>query len=176
MGRILEFFKSRDIHDIFEYKDGALYWKLREVKHFTDKNFNSKCGGKKAGNIMQKGYWRIRYQYTFFQEHRLIYFMFTGQEPQVVDHIDGNPLNNSIENLRAADIIMNARNIKGSKNNKSGYANIRLSKSGKYSVHVSILGKQIMLGTFKNIHEAIKVRDEFKKVHGYTNRYKNNER
>lgn len=42
--------------------------------------------------------------------HRIIYFIFNDYVPEMVDHIDGDRLNNSIRNLRSSDNSRNQQN------------------------------------------------------------------
>jgi len=60
------------------------------------------------------GYYRMQFNSKFYRTHRIIYFMHHGVDPgeKVIDHIDGDPTNNRIENLRACtqqENIQNAR-------------------------------------------------------------------
>jgi len=46
----------------------------------------------------------------YFFAHRLIYFIATGEEPDYIDHINGDRSDNRIENLRAATNSQNMAN------------------------------------------------------------------
>lgn len=77
-----------------------------------------------------KGY--ARRQKTFYEKwkaiwmHRFVWYLHYGvpEEGYVIDHIDRNPLNNCISNLRLATIQENAMNQSKYKNNTSGYKGI----------------------------------------------------
>jgi len=76
----------------------------------------------------------------------------------VVDHIDENPLNNNINNIR---LITHRENVsRGMKNRSSKYVGAYWYKSKKrWRSTIYIDGKNIHLGTFKNdveAHEAYK--------------------
>lgn len=47
-------------------------------------------------------------------------------DTMVIDHLDGNPLNNNISNLRLVTVAINQRNQKLFKNNKSGKTGVYL--------------------------------------------------
>ena len=79
---------------------------------------------------------------------------FTPTQKLVVDHINRNPLDNRLDNLRIVKKEINARNLTDKrKNNTSGCVGV--SKSGK-KWSVSICGKYI--GRFETFEEAVKVR------------------
>ncbi len=63
--------------------------------------------------------------------HRLIWKYMTGYDPNQIDHINGNGLDNRWENLRNVDHATNQRNIKIPVTNKSGYIGIALKKLPK---------------------------------------------
>lgn len=67
--------------------------------------------------------------------HRLVTKARTGQ---IVDHIDGNPLNNQRGNLRLATALENARNVTSSKNRKAGkFKGVYfIKKSGKWGAAI----------------------------------------
>ena len=83
--------------------------------------------------------------------HRLI---MCPSNKKVVDHIDGDTLNNKTYNLRIVSPNQNATNLSSHSKNKSGYTNIYYEK-GKYDVRV----KNKRYGRYDTIDEALRVRD-----------------
>jgi hypothetical protein len=87
--------------------------------------------------------------------HRLIAQAFIPNplNKPFVDHIDGDPLNNCIENLRWATHVENMRNTKP-------YAKLSRMPKGVHKVHnmyVAIIkseGKNLYLGSFESVEEA----------------------
>lgn len=70
--------------------------------------------------------------------HRILWVMRNGSinDELVIDHIDGNCLNNSKENLRVVERAVNQRNLKMSKTNTSGKTGVTiyLNSSGQTRV------------------------------------------
>ncbi len=104
------------------------------------------------------------------QLHRLIYEIYNGVIPEKmqVDHIDNNPQNNNIENLRLANHSENQHNQKVNKNNlSSGYKNITKTKYNCYTIRIMKNKKTDYSKTFKTLQEAILNRDiQLKLIHG----------
>lgn len=72
-----------------------------------------------------------------------------------VDHINGNSLDNRLENLRLVTKEQNAQNKKLSKNSKSGYKGVSPHKSsGKWQAQIRAFGKLKYLGVFNQPEEA----------------------
>jgi hypothetical protein len=103
-------------HTLFTYKDGHLYWKV-------DRRNCSR--GSLAGSREPKGYWRIGYEGKSYKAHRVIWVMHGNHPVPVLDHIDGDRLNNKIENLRAASFGENNLNSKLQKRNTYGVKGLR---------------------------------------------------
>lgn len=78
----------------------------------------------------------------------------------VVDHIDGNKLNNQRSNLRVATRSQNGANRRMSRNNKSGYKGVHMRYDNKYQVTIVVNAKRICLGTFTNPKLAALCYDE----------------
>jgi len=76
----------------------------------------------------------------------------------IVDHINGNPLDNRRSNLRICVQSENSKNSKLSINNTLGYPGIKITPTGKYYTRITVDYKEIYLGTFDNLQDAIKVR------------------
>jgi hypothetical protein len=91
--------------------------------------------------------------------HRLIALAFIPLEPgkDVIDHEDGEKTNNSLTNLRWVTQQQNTQNRALAKNNTSGYKGVSFYK-GKWVSYIMVDGKQINLGHFEKIEEAVAVR------------------
>jgi hypothetical protein len=113
---------KEQIHKLFEYRDGMLIWKVKK----------GCCRGigERAGSFKDKGYRQVMINSKLREEHRIIYIYHYGEIPtnMLVDHKNGNPSDNNIDNLRLATDIQNCQNQKISKNNTSGYKGVCFKK------------------------------------------------
>ena len=83
-----------------------------------------------------------------------------GNNSIVVDHIDGDSLNNQRENLRIATITQNNQNVAKRKNASSKYKGVIWSKQhNKWRVRITLNKKTISFGLYDSEEEAAKVYD-----------------
>lgn len=100
-----------------------------------------------------------------YSAHQLIWFWVTGEWADLIDHRDGDSLNNRWLNLRQATVQINAQNRrKAMKNNKSGFLGVA-TKSYGYEALIKVDGKTKRLGTFDTPEEAHKVYVEAKRIY-----------
>ena len=83
---------------------------------------------------------------------------------KVVDHIDGNPRNNVIKNLRLCTRQQNIFNQKLSKANTSGYTGVYPLGNEEYVACIGFNKKKIYLGRYERLHDAAMVRNEAAKL------------
>lgn len=84
--------------------------------------------------------------------HRVV---MTPPDGLVVDHINGNPLDNRKENLRICTRAENNRNQKKSIKNSSGLKGVSWDKHrGKWSSKICVNEKRITLGRFDSKEDA----------------------
>lgn len=86
----------------------------------------------------------------------------------MIDHIDGNPLNNKKNNLRACSNSENVKNVGKYTNNTSGFKGVSWHKYvKKYHAHIGNDGQKIHLGYFDKKEEAARAYNEAaKRLHG----------
>lgn len=66
--------------------------------------------GKHIGSINSDGYYVVNIDRVHYRAHRIVYALFHGNVDQFlsINHIDGNPLNNTIENLELVSTFENS--------------------------------------------------------------------
>jgi hypothetical protein len=138
---------------------GAFMWK------------HNKKGGVRAGDLAgytdTTGYIQIRIDMRLYKAHRLAWLYVHGEWPSLhIDHINGNPHDNRIENLRLADDHQNCANSKISKNNKSGLKGVSWSKAKRrWTAHICVRRKRMWLGYFDDADGAKRAYDAAAKKH-----------
>ena len=137
------------LHNLYEYKNGNLYY-----KKIIFGNTKRKIGDL-AGYVTNEGYISVKVNKTTYLVHRLIYLMHYGVMPRQIDHIDGNPANNKIENLRAVTQSENQWNTDRACNSVSFH-----KASKKWRDRIKINNKEIYLGVFSDIEQARQVKQE----------------
>ena len=98
------------LRGLFSYDPDTGHLTWRDAPGFLN-------GSMRAGGRLKSGYRRIRADLDgtgrqCFKEHRVIYKWMTGDEPPMVDHINGVRDDNRWCNLRAADAVINRRNTR----------------------------------------------------------------
>lgn len=85
-------------------------------------------------------------------------------DPEVIDHINHNGLDNRKCNLRICTNQENICNCEIPKNNKSGCKGVYWAKyKQKWTVQVTINNKTKYIGRYENLEDAIKARQEASK-------------
>lgn len=142
----------------FEYRNGALYWKKSDRQTVQ---WNAHYAGKPAGTTDAKGYVNLQIKdpnsgvRRKLQAHRLIYLLHHNESPEIVDHINGNPSDNRIENLRAAEPYQNAANRKVRTDSSTGCLGVsRHRRDGTFAVQIMFAKTRHWIGTFQNLEDA----------------------
>lgn len=111
----------------------------------------------------------IRLKGRAIYRYHVIWYFANGVLPKdQIDHIDRNPSNDSIGNLREVNNENNSWNKGLNSNNTSGAKGVYLNSRGKYIANIHIKGKTKYLGTFSTLEEAVSVRNRAEEDHKLT--------
>ena len=151
---------QRLVKHLFDYVDGELRRRNPTgTRHKSDSV---------AGSINNRGYVHVKINRKKYLAHRLIYLYHHGTMPDFIDHIDGNKLNNRIENLRECTKSQNGFNMRMNSNNTSGVKGVSWNEQRqKWVVHLRLNHKQKYFGGFKDFElaelVAIEARNKYHK-------------
>jgi HNH endonuclease/AP2 domain len=139
------------LKELFDYdaETGNLIWRVNRNNHKA-------LAGDVAGTVKADGYRKIRINGRRPYAHRIVWLWHHGSLPDGdIDHIDNNPLNNRIENLREATNTQNQANKSRQSNNTSGYPGVVFHKAtGKWNAKINVDGRRIHLGLWDNKKQA----------------------
>lgn len=144
------------LKEVLDYnpETGVLTWKITRGRA---------TAGNEAGTLNKSGYVNIKINGRVYKAHRLAYLYVHGYTPNEVGHDNQNCSDNRILNLIDLSHAENMKNKKVYKNNKSGVPGVTWHKKIKqWQVHIRVNDKSIHLGYFKELNEAVEVRNKAK--------------
>lgn len=148
--------KIERLKALFYCKDGKCY---NRVSRGSAKKDNE------AGYIAEDGYRRVRVDGAYYYVHRIVWMLSTSKEiPEdlFIDHIDGNRLNNAIDNLRLATAMENQHNKFRQSNGTSAYKGVWYdSVKGFWKASIRYKEKRHYIGQFETELEAAIAYDKF---------------
>lgn len=127
---------------------------------------------KPAGTVSPRGYIQVRMGKDKFMAHRIIWAMHHNSWPSgVIDHINGDKLDNRLCNLRDTDQLHNCKNASKYNRGQNLPTGVHLDKSGRYRAQIQIDGKKMYLGAFGNSKSAHYAYLSEKANHNFTGRH-----
>jgi hypothetical protein len=149
-----------------------LYSKVKSALTYdkdTGDFFKIKSGIKeKFNNKPVNGYLVIQIDNKKYKLHRLAFLLVNRKLPNVVDHINGNTLDNRWCNIRDCNMKENNRNASRRKDNKSGISGVIWHKKfNKWQAQIKVNRKDIHLGLFLDKFDAICKRKSAENFYGF---------
>jgi hypothetical protein len=134
---------------VWTYRDGKLYWLVKAGRGVSVK---------RPGDLVNTkpdplGYGYVTWRRKHYAVHRIVFLLAHGWLPECIDHIDGDPGNNRIENLRAATRLQNQHNRRVNARTKTGVKNVA-PHNGRWCVRFSVDRKTRHFGSFDTLEEA----------------------
>ncbi len=100
--------------------------------------------------------------------HRVIWKMVHGSDAVGIDHIDGDPANNALSNLRAVEQAENCRNAAQRKDNSTGVTGVyQVHKANNWHARIYVDKKQVHLGCFEKFEDAVQARKAAEAQYNY---------
>jgi hypothetical protein len=140
---------------------------MRRRAHLS---WNKKYAGKEAFTTVFDGYRTGAINGDTLQAHRVIWKMVHDEEPENVDHENGQRDDNRLTNLRGTDPLGNARNASKRSDNRSGVTGVCFkSRERKWQAYINVDGKPRTIGTYQSFDEAVAARKQAAESNGYHN-------
>jgi hypothetical protein len=135
----------------YDPNTGLLFWIESKQGRKKDKPAGTKC---------KDGYHGICFGNQRIRTHRVVYALVNGVWPDdQIDHKNGDPLDNKLDNLRLATNKQNGKNLRIKSNNTSGVTGVTWDKANnKWRSVIKADGKSISLGRFIKFEDAVKAR------------------
>lgn len=144
--------EDRRIADFVTYDPltGVFLWKVTRGPHIQI--------GKSAGSIWRsprgEARYVIRFDHRGYQANRVAWLVMTGEWPNhIVDHADGDSLNNRWSNLRKATGEQNAANARPRRDNTAGLKGVS-QKGSRFVARIQSGKRRLSLGSFETAEEA----------------------
>lgn len=120
-----------------------------------------------------KRYRQISIDGQIYYAHRLVFLYVEGAfPPELVDHVNGNGLDNRYSNLRKVSPVENNQNTRLRKDNKSGCTGVSWYKRDEmWEVRIKVGSKYKFIGRFKSYSDAVKARHEASKTNNYSDNH-----
>lgn len=144
-----------------DFERGILVWK--NASNPMGRGGGKQYIGKVAGGAHPSGYIYIAVDGKKYGAHRIVWAMAHGEwQPDGlhIDHIDGNPANNELKNLRLATRSQNQANRRS-----QGTKGVRLHACGKWEARLTAAGTKIYLGLHATMADAKEAYDSAAREH-----------
>lgn len=164
----------------YEPETGQLFWLERGIEWFNDfpkrsalavcVTWNKRYAGKEA--FTSAGQWGHRFGSVLgvhLAAHRVAWALHYGEWPgHWIDHINGDPRDNRIVNLRNAGPQENSRNAARRRDNKSGVTGVRwYPQVQRWHVQIRHAGRNQHIGMFEDFDMAVRARAVAQQQFGY---------
>jgi len=149
----------------YEPETGHFFWlvDLSRVARAGQRAGGPEQRRDRAGLSRGGCYWKLIIQGKAYGAHRLAFFYVNGVWPKhEIDHINGDPGDNRIANLRDVPRVLNAQNrYLARRDSTTGLQGIERRRD-RWLVSIGVNGKKRYLGSFGSPEEAVRFRDQAK--------------
>lgn len=151
--------------ELLEYNPhtGELFWRHRPGGGKIDQ-WNATYAGTQAFTKFQRGYYSGTLDKSTYKAHRIIYKMVHGEDPDLIDHINGDMSDNRIGNLRSVSQKEQSRNQPLHKSSASGVTGVSWCKTRK-TWRATIC--RTIIGEYSTKEAAVEARRKAEKDWGF---------
>lgn len=168
----------REWLECFDLRDGQIFWRKRPLSHFTcaagANRFHAQFVGKPVCIWTPYQYPTVRATFRGKRRHvvmhRLMWALVNGRWPtDELDHINGDPQDYRIENLREVSHRENHRNVARRSDNTTGVTGVYATKGGRrWQAQIKTGGGgKVRTKTFTTFTEAVAARREWERELGF---------
>lgn len=158
----------------YDAQTGKMFWRCKDASESVTtaqaNNWNSRRAGAEAFTASDTtGRRRGKIGGTIYQAHRIVWKLVFGTDPNVIDHINGDPSDNRVENLRSCSFADNARNYSKPLGGSSAYRGVCwVKRDQKWAARISNgVGGKHSLGNFDDEVSAARAYDQAaRELHG----------
>ena len=156
--KIISLPTQAELHTLLDYNpnSGLFTWRISR---------GTACAGKPAGWQHKSGYVYIGLHGKSYKAHRLAWMYVYGVDPLgLIDHVDRNPANNRLTNLRTASDGQNNQNKRTYKNSVSGHKGVGwYARRGLWRARIQHENRVVLVGFFGSMEEAVAARSAAEK-------------
>lgn len=162
---ILEFEYANDLI-VYDPQDGSFKWRKTTCSRAIA---GKKAGYTRTNSGSGKSYHVIGLNNNKYFGGNVAWLLYYKKWPSgIVDHLDGNGLNNRINNLQEKTIAENRKNVRLCCKNKTGISGVHFSvKSNIYRAQIGNNRKKINLINSKDFFEACCARKSAENKYGF---------
>jgi len=132
---------------------GRLFWKNPTKYHPRVKGAEAGCARKQSRGQLR--YWYVKIGGRSFKRAHLVFLACVGRAPRgVVDHINGNSMDDRISNLREATRTENARNHGAYRKTSGLPTGVKKLGDGRFQARITVNKKTLSLGVFSSAEAA----------------------
>lgn len=158
----------------YEPDTGKFFWLERPMWMFADeriwKSWNTRLAGREALTTKDNhGYARSKLAGQMVSGHRLAWYMGHGEHPDnEIDHINGDPGDNRLANLRHVTHAENSRNRKLNRDSRTAWHGVSRDRlTGFWHAEIKFEQREVFLGSFITREEAIAARRGAERALGF---------
>jgi hypothetical protein len=157
----------------YDPASGSLTWLPLVVPAVNSRavsTWNARYAGTPALACRDKlGYRRGSIGGDMLLAHRAAWAIHHGRWPtHFLDHINGNPSDNRLVNLREVDALGNSRNVRLRHNSTTGVVGVSIhSQTGQYWAQIGVGGEVLYLGVYDDLPSAAAARRNAERKYGF---------